>query len=428
MDIAALHQLFLSHPRICTDTRKIEKGSIFFALKGDNFNGNAFAEQAIQSGCSFAVIDEAKYAHTTNAILVNDVLETLQELARYHRKIWNKKIIALTGSNGKTTTKELIHAVLKQKFNCLATKGNLNNHIGVPLTLLELRDEHEVAIIEMGANHQKEIAALSSIALPDMGLITNIGKAHLEGFGGEAGVLKGKGELYDFLRASNGLVFMHSADQKLRSISHGLNLLKYGFSNDDHVKGKLKHGGVMLEIELTIGEKSISIQSNLTGEYNAVNILGAAAIGNYFNLSLEQIKAGIESYFPDNNRSQVAKTKFNTVIMDAYNANPSSMQLAIENLNGIDQSAKYFILGDMREMGEYAAQEHKGILQKLSSTNLKGILVGEEFYKYRNDFPYSFFRTTEDAIDFLKQHPIKNTMVLVKGSRGIKLEKVYDFL
>lgn len=423
--IQELHQLFLKNPHVCTDTRKIVKDGIFFALKGASFNGNEFAAQALEQGCAYAVIDEEKYAVNDRTILVSDVLSALQSLAKYHRKYWNKTIVALTGSNGKTTTKELIHAVLKQHYNVLATTGNLNNHIGVPLTLLQLRPEHKMAIVEMGANHQKEIELLCSIALPDYGLITNVGKAHLEGFGGEEGVLKGKGEMYDYIRSSKGKIFINSNDEKLNSIASGLSVITYGLSEKNNVYGKIIDDADFVKVELHIDDEVLLINSNLTGAYNLSNILCAAAVGKEFGVSADKIKKGIESYYPDNNRSQVVKTNKNTLILDAYNANPSSMVAALENLQRIKAENKYFILGEMREMGDYAKDEHLSILQKAVATGIKGAFVGMEFFALKDKFePYLFFKNAEEAKHYFKKNTIEHSTILIKGSRGIKLEIV----
>jgi UDP-N-acetylmuramoyl-tripeptide--D-alanyl-D-alanine ligase len=424
MSIAELHQLFLKNPFVCTDTRKIVKGAIFFALKGDNFNGNEFAQTALEQGCSLAIVDEKEFATASQIIFVDDVLKCLQELANFHRKYWGKKIIALTGSNGKTTTKELIHSVLKQKFNCAATVGNLNNHIGVPLTLLSLKPEHELAIVEMGANHQKEIELLCNIAQPDQGVITNIGKAHLEGFGGETGVLKGKGEMYEYLRKNNGTIFINGDDEKLISISHGLKKTSYGYGGNNDVKGKLLDNNIFLEMEVMHGNTSTKLTTKLTGRYNGINVLCAYAIGLSCNMREEDIKRGIEMYKPDNSRSQVVKTDRNTLILDAYNANPSSMHLALENLARIEAPHKMFVLGDMREMGEYAKTEHLAVLNKVKELSLKGFFVGEEFSRYKNDFSYTFFDNASEALKWFEKQPVSNNVVLIKGSRGIKLEQV----
>lgn len=426
MTLQELHKQFLINQVICTDTRKIIPGAIFFALKGDNFNGNKFASTAIEQGCVLAIVDEKEYVTNAKIILVDNVLVCLQNLANFHRKYWGRKIIALTGSNGKTTTKELINNVLKQKMNCLATIGNLNNHIGVPLTLLSLKHEHDIAIVEMGANHQGEIAQLCKIAEPDFGVITNIGKAHLEGFGGEAGVLKGKGEMYTYIRDYKGQIFINGDDEKLASIAKGIDSISYGYGATNSVKGEIIDDGILLSMKVQHASQTITISSNLTGKYNGINILCACAVGIQSGLSLAEIKKGIETYFPDNNRSQIKKTTNNTLILDAYNANPSSMLLAIDNLAHIEAKRKFFILGDMLEMGDYADVEHLAVLKRLKELNLNGILVGKHFYKYKSEFQYPFYMNAIEARDHLANEKIKDAVILIKGSRGIKLETVVD--
>jgi UDP-N-acetylmuramoyl-tripeptide--D-alanyl-D-alanine ligase len=426
MSIPELHQHFLKYSFVCTDTRKIKKGAIFFAIKGDNFNGNTFAQTAIEQGCSLAIVDEKEFATQPQIVLVNNVLECLQELANFHRKYWGKKIIALTGSNGKTTTKELIYAALKQKYNCIATYGNLNNHIGVPLTLLEIRPEHDLAIVEMGANHQKEIELLCKIAEPDFGIITNVGKAHLEGFGGEEGVLKGKGEMYTHIQKNNKSIFINSDDEKLSSIAEKIKSVTYGFNKPANVKGSLNEAGIFVELDIESNSTNTHIASNLTGKFNGINILCAFAVAHEFGLTNDEIKKGIESYHPDNSRSQLKKTDKNTLILDAYNANPTSMLLAIENLAQVQTENKFFVLGDMLEMGTYAEAEHLNILKKVQELKLQGIFVGKQFSEFKNQFTYTFFEDSVQAKNFLLQKKIENNVVLIKGSRGIKLENTIE--
>jgi UDP-N-acetylmuramoyl-tripeptide--D-alanyl-D-alanine ligase len=429
MTIPELHAIFLQYQQVCIDTRKITKDAIFFALKGENFNGNKFAAQALEQGCVYAVVDEKEHAVNEKIILVNDVLKCLQDLAAFHRVYWGHSgmgnfVIALTGSNGKTTTKELIHSVLKQQYNCYATVGNLNNHIGVPLTLLSLKPEHKIAIVEMGANHQKEIELLCAIAQPDQGLITNIGKAHLEGFGGEEGVLKGKGEMYDYIRKHDRTIFINGDDDKLLSISKDIKQVRYGYGERNYVKGKILDKNIFLEMEIRFEDEIKHVITNLTGKYNGINVLCAYAVGLTWDVNPEKIAKGIESYTPDNSRSQVMKTNSNTLILDAYNANPSSMVLALENLARIEAPQKMFVLGDMREMGEHAKAEHRAILEKTLQLNLKGVFVGEEFSYYKNEYDFTFFQDAGDALIWLKEKQVKNNLVLIKGSRGIKLETV----
>lgn len=433
MVIEQLYELYKQHPVISTDTRKIAPGSLFFALKGDKFDANTFAAQAVEAGAAYAVIDDAAYRVSEQFILVDDVLTTLQDLARYHRKQLQIPVVGLTGTNGKTTTKELINAVLSQQFNTLATKGNLNNHIGVPLTILTINASHQMAVIEMGANHQKEIAFLCTIAQPTHGLITNVGKAHLEGFGGVEGVKKGKGELYDYLKATNGVAFVNSSSadlmlmQQARELS---NVVYYGQAAMSAVHGNLTGNAPYLSLQwATAGNLTEQhITSQLTGEYNFDNILAAICIGNYFELSATQINEGIEGYQPKNNRSQIVKTENNTLICDYYNANPSSMAVAIANLDNLQANRKVMILGDMFEMGDEAAAEHKTVIDlALDTAADEHIFVGNEFYT-QNPGKGTFYKTAEEAIEGIKTNPISGATVLIKGSRGMALERLVAFL
>ncbi|RVU01228.1 UDP-N-acetylmuramoyl-tripeptide--D-alanyl-D-alanine ligase [Mucilaginibacter limnophilus] len=432
-----LYDMYLKHPVISTDTRRITPGSLFFALKGDKFDANTFAAQAIAAGAAYAVIDNAQYKVGEEYILVDDVLTALQDLARYHRKQLQIPVVGLTGTNGKTTTKELINAVLSQHFKTQATQGNLNNHIGVPLTILTIDSTHQAAVIEMGANHQKEIEFLSSIANPSLGLITNVGKAHLEGFGGVEGVKKGKGELYDYLAARHhegSVVFVNSDDATLmqmaasRSFKHAI---YYGTQNKDNlISGRLIENSPHLILEWWQRGSTIkhTVKSQLTGVYNLDNILAAIAIGTHLGLTPAEICKGIEGYQPKNNRSQIVQTATNTLICDYYNANPSSMAVAIDNIDKITADKKVLILGDMFEMGDEAATEHKAIIEKALSINAETIFVGKEFYQQAPQ-PLkagAFYKTTEDAISALQANPVKNATVLIKGSRGMALEKLVE--
>lgn len=442
MTTSQLYDIYLQHPLISTDTRKIAAGSLFFALKGEKFDANTFAQQAIEAGAAYAIIDNPAYQLGEKYILVEDVLTALQDLARHHRKQLTIPVIGLTGTNGKTTTKELINAVLSQRFKTLATQGNLNNHIGVPLTILNINSLHEMAVIEMGANHQKEIELLCSISMPSHGLITNVGKAHLEGFGGVEGVKKGKGELYDFLRQSHGVAFVNSKDQTLLEMEKARNLedvIFYGSTDDNNlISGAIVENDPLLTlkwVENKSGE-SHQIKTQLTGAYNLDNILVAICIGNYFNLSTEEINAGVEDYQPKNNRSQIQQTAINVLICDYYNANPSSMAVAIENVGKIDAKRKVLILGDMFEMGDEAAAEHKAIIKKAMDTPVdERIFIGREFDlanstmdhgPWTMDSKTTFYPTAEEAIAGLKANPIKNSTVLIKGSRGMALERLVE--
>ena len=437
MTIEQLYEVNRKHPVICTDTRKIGKSCLFFALKGDHFNGNEFAQQAIENGAAYAIIDEEKYAVNERFILVSDVLETLQDLARYHRKQLNIPVIGITGSNGKTTTKELIRSVLSQQFRTFATEGNLNNHIGVPLSILSINDACEIAIIEMGANHQKEIEFLCGIAQPTQGLITNVGKAHLEGFGGIEGVKIGKGELYEFIAKTGGTLFINADNPVLKEMCAERGVQKtvsYGSAKDNFISAVLKSSSPYLVIDwMTKNESSgdliYTAESNLPGIYNFDNIVCAICIGSYFKLSPGQINSGINSYHPLNNRSQLLKTERNTIICDYYNANPSSMIVALDNLESMDTDSKAVILGDMFELGNEAGREHQLILNKAMAVNsTRKILIGEEFYKLKGSKAAEFFRTVHEAQQALAENPILASTVLVKGSRGMKLETLLPLL
>jgi UDP-N-acetylmuramoyl-tripeptide--D-alanyl-D-alanine ligase len=433
-----LHQLynhFLTHPLVCTDTREIKHNSIFFALKGDDFNANQFAEQAINAGCSLAIIDEEQYKKDDRYLLVDDVLTALQELANYHRRHLTIPIISITGTNGKTTSKELVNAVLSQKYKVQATKGNLNNHIGVPLTLLSITNEHEMAIIEMGANHQGEIAMLCNIAEPDFGMITNIGKAHLEGFGGVEGVIKAKSEMYKYIQQKNGKLFVNADNDLLMNLSEGINKIKYGTNTENDFVGQFIESNPFVKLKCKaktdtsdLADKA-TISTQLIGKYNFENILAAACIGNYFNVSEEEIKTGLENYVPSNNRSQVMQTKNNLLLLDAYNANPSSMNSAIENFAQMNQPNKMVILGDMLELGEDSEKEHSAIIDLLEKKNITNvILVGSLFMKTGNKINAKTFSTSTETLEYLKEISPKNFTILIKGSRGIKLEKVVEVL
>ncbi len=437
MTTEQLYQIFLQHPQISTDTRKIAPGSIFFALKGANFDANTFAEKALESGAAFAVIDDAAYFKSDRFILVDDVLAALQDLARYHRKQLTIPVIGLTGSNGKTTTKELINSVLSQQFKTYATKGNLNNHIGVPLTLLSISRETEIAIIEMGANHQQEIAFLCGLAQPTHGLITNIGRAHLEGFGGPEGVKAGKGELFDCLEQTEGTVFVNHDDLVLEEMAfhrHFQKTFYYGKEGHCLVSGEILENVPLLKIQWWLNNGLAStqkqeLQTQLTGSYNLNNLLASICIGHYFGLSIEQINAGITGYQPENNRSQIFQTKTNTLICDYYNANPSSMEVAILNLDAIAADKKVLILGDMFELGNHSSAEHKLIIKKANEmAATQRIFIGQGFYQHHASFTGTFFETTDAAFMALKTAPVTNATVLVKGSRGMHLESLLELL
>lgn len=425
--IEEIYKLYLNYPVVGTDTRNIKKDSIFFALKGANFNANTFAKEAISKGAKYAVIDEESN-YTEGCILVDDVLITLQKLANHHRRQSKIPFLAITGTNGKTTTKELTAAVLSQKFKTLFTQGNLNNHIGVPLTLLSLSKEHEIAIIEMGANHQGEIAELCKIAEPDYGMITNIGKAHLEGFGGPEGVIKAKSEMYHFIKASGGKLFVNADDELLMRLSEGISRITYGTTPKADCKGIDDKESFLAKGIFNDKGSVVEIQSKLAGRYNFYNILAATCVGFNFGLTLAQIKNGIEEYVPSNNRSQVVKKETNTIWVDAYNANPSSMRIAIENFAMLPGNGKVLILGDMFELGEDSVKEHQALADLIESRKVwDGVyLVGKEFAKAKTSA--KIFTSTEEFINWISTNPLKNKTILLKGSRGMAMEKALEKL
>lgn len=435
LTIEELYNLFIEcKQKITTDTRRLEIGAIFFALKGENFDANLFAQQAIEGGCKYVIVDSEQVCNSENIFLVNNVLEALQKLAKYHRQQLKIPIIGITGSNGKTTNKELIHAVLSKKYNTYATKGNLNNHIGVPLTLLALNHLHEMAIVEMGANHQGEIEFLCDIADPDYGIITNIGKAHLEGFGGIEGVKKGKSELYKFLEKKNAKIFINGNDEILLELASKLSKIYYGKNIEFDVHGELFQNAEFVEFKWNIKNETIEnstlVKTHMYGDYNFINLLCATCIGNYFEVNKLEINEALMSYYPEMNRSQVKKTEFNSIILDAYNANPSSMNIAINTFIVQDFKNKMAVLGDMLELGEYSEQEHEKILLQLNNSKIDNVyLVGNNFYKLKNQFShYNFFVNVIELIDYFKNNKPIDTTILIKGSRGTQLEKIVDFL
>lgn len=423
LTISELYTIYLQHPSVETDTRKLKQGDLFFALKGDNFNGNLFAVKALELGAAYAIVDEVVDETNSKLIQVNNVLETLQQLAKYHREQFDVPFIAITGSNGKTTTKELVHAVLSSHYKTYTTIGNLNNHIGVPLTILKIKADAEFAVIEMGANHQKEIEGYCKIAQPTHGIISNVGKAHLEGFGGIEGVKKGKGELYDFIRAHNGIAFAFDDYGYLHEMSKGIQqMVWYGTANGE-VTGHVKASEPFLEVAFNKGTSFNTIQTKLVGDYNLPNILCAVTVGKYFKVPEEKIKTAIESYVPSNSRSQLVETGSNKIILDAYNANPSSMKLAIENLKHIKADSKVLVLGGMMELGEESLQEHANLVQLIQQNNFTNVLlVGGNFKTTHRQFLY--FNTADEAAAYLKTAGFKNSYLLIKGSRSMQMEKV----
>lgn len=426
MKTALLHQYFLASKSVSTDTRNISKDCIFFALKGDNFDANIFTNEALDKGAKYVVIDNPNYQVEGKTLLVDDTLIALQQLANYHRKMLNTKIISLTGSNGKTTTKELIHTVLSKKYKTIATIGNLNNHIGVPLTLLRLTKETEIGIIEMGANHQKEIEFLCEIAEPDFGYITNFGKAHLEGFGGVEGVIKGKSEMYTFLQNKNKLIFVNLDDAVQDEKTNNSNRYTFSKQKDANIKIDSIEANPMVKISF----EETTIQSHLIGLYNANNINAAITIGKYFKVSNNQIKEAIENYIPENNRSQLVKKGTNEIILDAYNANPSSMQVAIENFKQLNHNKKIAILGDMFELGEESLEEHKKIIALLrEESTITTYFIGKDFYTNKiEEKNILFFEDFTSYATYLKKIQISESLILIKGSRGMALERILEFL
>lgn len=424
--IEALYQHFISAKSISTDTRNILPGSIFFALKGPNFNANEFAAEALEKGAILAVIDEEKHKIDDRFFLVDDVLLTLQQLANYHRNQLNIPIIGLTGSNGKTTTKELITAVLSKKYNVCATKGNLNNHIGVPLTLLSIDHDHEIAIVEMGANHVGEIKALCDIAQPTHGLITNIGKAHIEGFGGFEGIIRGKSELYHHLIQTDGTVWINSQNEVLSNMAKRFKNPYFYPAKDDYYHCRLVEAAPYVLIET----ENQNVQTQLVGSYNFENIAVALCIGKFFDVPAADAEAAVREYNPTNNRSQVIRKNSNTIILDAYNANPSSMEKALENLKSMNAVNKAVILGDMKELGSTSAQEHEQIGKTLSQMSLKHIfLFGPEFEPAKQHLPNACYTTDKEELSkLIAAENIQDSLLLIKGSRSMGLETILEYV
>lgn len=425
-----LYHHYLNHGSVATDSRSIPKGAIFFGLKGDKFDGNKFAEQALNNGASLAVIDNPTFM-THDCILVENTLKTLQELANHHRKQLKAKIIGITGTNGKTTTKELIQCVLSKKYHAVATKGNLNNQIGVPLTLLSLTADVEVAIVEMGASHPGDIAELASIAAPDIGIITNIGKAHLEGFGSYEGVVRTKGELYDYIARHKGLIIYNQHNEVLKQLVMGIGIAnKLEYSNYcKSIKVTNQHDTpfISVNVEMAGTDKPMDIKTKLVGSYNIENIEAAIAVGLHFGVKPELIKNAIEEYNPSNSRSQLIQTKRNTVIMDAYNANPTSMEAAVRNFTSLESPNKIIILGEMLELGSYAESEHKKVVKLLESLGATQVfLIGQNFSGINSS--YGWFADAKACAEYFRSHEVANATILLKGSRGVGLERVLDVL
>lgn len=430
MEIARFYSdIYLKHPIVCTDTRCIREGSMFFALKGDNFNGNTFAMQAINQGASYVVVDEV--VNHSNAIFVDNVLLFLQKLANYHRKQLSIPVIGITGTNGKTTTKELVYAVLSEKYRVSCTQGNLNNHIGVPLTILSIPVTTEIAIVEMGANHRGEIAELCAIAEPNFGVITNVGKAHLEGFGSFENIIATKTELYRSIEANDGTVFLDIDNQILSQYTTSISGGVVSYSDTDNsasVFGEIIKNAVCASFELTIGDITVEVESKLFGGYNTKNMLAASCIANYFNVPILNIKNALENYTPSNNRSQITHTRTNTLILDAYNANPTSMNVAISHFNIISShKKKLIILGEMFELGKDKAEEHKAIQKLATKSNISTVFFVGNWKKMDNP-KVSCFASSQELVHYLETNKIEESLILIKGSRGVKLETIIPYL
>ena len=427
MSIIDLYDLFIHNPQITTDSRNCPKGSIFFALKGDKFDGNQYAGKALASGCVYAVIDNPDYYIGERTILVDNVLKTLQQLAHHHRKVLGLPIIGITGTNGKTTTKELLAAVLSTKFNLLYTEGNFNNHIGVPLTLLRLTHDHEMAVIEMGASHPGDIKELVDIVHPNYGIITNVGRAHLEGFGSFEGVIRTKGGLYDYIRRSKGKIFIKKENEYLQSIAKGIEQITYGNGDDAFASGQVVSCDPFLVFNWKQQGKLHTVETHIIGSYNLDNVLAAVAVGRFFKIPAERISRAIAAYEPTNNRSQFKKTDNNELIIDAYNANPSSMKVALDNFITMPVQPKAIILGDMRELGPTSDELHAEVVAQIKKGQFdKVFLCGEHFSKVGKEF--SPFATTEAMVEELRKQPLKGYHILIKGSHSMGLEKLADIL
>lgn len=427
MEIKDIHDVFLKCDSVSTDTRKIKENSLFIALKGENFDANTFAEEALSNGASYVIIDNDNFYIDQRTILVKDSLIALQDLAKFHRNYLKLPIIALTGSNGKTTTKELINVVLSKKYNTKATLGNLNNHIGVPLTLLSFTKETEIGIVEMGANHQKEIEFLCNLCQPDFGYITNFGKAHLEGFGGVEGVILGKSEMYNYLAFKHHKVFVNLDDAIQNEKTASIERITFSQSDKDAF---VFINSITSNPFVSVNFNDTEVKSNLIGLYNANNISAAITIGKYFGVSDAHIKDTIENYVPDNNRSQILTKNSNEIILDAYNANPSSMKAALENFVQLEKQNKVIIIGDMFELGDESLEEHNTIISELMSVkDVACFFIGNDFYSNKTaKSNFLFFKTFNDFSDYISQHKLENKTILIKGSRGMALERTLEFL
>ena len=429
MEAKDLYSYFLKSTGVTTDSRKIEEGTLFICLRGEHFNGNRFAEEALEKGASYVVVDDSEYfKEDKRFIIVEDCLKSLQSLAHHHRIQFSIPVIGLTGSNGKTTTKELINSVLSQQFNTTATIGNLNNHIGVPLTLLNINSNTAIALIEMGANHLKEIELLAAIAAPTHGYITNFGKAHLEGFGSIEGVVRGKSELYQFLAKNKGVCLINTADPI--QVSGTQNQKTFSFGTSDKAAVTIQNINRGADQNIVIRTEETEIISQLKGAYNFTNIAAAIAFGHYFKIPIAKIKKGIEAYNPTNNRSQWHKTDSNTLVLDAYNANPSSMKAALESFFSAKKEDCVLILGDMLELGSFADEEHQKIVDLIETKKIAEVLlIGPEFNKTKTSTSgFKKFNSSASAIPYLQEKNFQNKTILIKGSRGIALEVLKDYL
>ena len=427
MNLNELYELFLHHEKITTDSRHCPANSLFFALKGERFDGNQYAAKALEAGAAYAIIDNPEYLSGDRMILVDNVLDCLQQLAHRHRKALGIPVIGITGTNGKTTTKELLASVLATKFNVLATEGNLNNQIGVPLTLLRMNPDHEIAVVEMGASHPGDIDELVHIVAPNYGLITNVGCAHLEGFGSFEGVLHTKGELYDYLRHTNGKIFINQENKDLMGIAHGLEQITYGQHEGAFAVGHVVESNPFLTFDWKQQGKIHVVESHLVGAYNIDNVLAAVAVGRYFKIPAERISRAIAAYEPTNNRSQYKKTERNDLIIDAYNANPTSMKAALDNFASLPVHPKAVVLGDMLELGKTSDELHSGIVRQLQAEAFdKVYLCGQHFARTADGFPS--FTTTEELIAALRQDKLEGYHILIKGSHSMGLENVVELL
>jgi UDP-N-acetylmuramoyl-tripeptide--D-alanyl-D-alanine ligase len=427
MTIDALYDLYLKHPYVQTDTRQLRQGDMFFALKGPNFNANLLAEKALEAGASYAIVDEAPAGgDRARIILVDNVLDTLQALARHHRLQLRIPLLAITGSNGKTTSKELIHSVLSTTLITYTTQGNLNNHIGIPLTILRIGLDAQMAVVEMGANHIGEIAGYCTYALPTHGIITNTGKAHLEGFGSLEGVKKGKGELYDHLRQYDGMAFVMWDYEYLRDMSRGIpQVMTYGTMGTEDITGRVERNESFLEVAITKGASMPVLKTRLVGDYNLPNVLAAVAVGKHFHVSDDRIHDAIETYIPTNSRSQMIIRGTNQIILDAYNANPSSMVAAIENFARMDIQGKVLMLGGMKELGKDSVLEHQQLINLIERYSWQAVaLVGGDFAHVSH--PYVYLPDTNAAREWLQQRAFEHATILIKGSRGIAMENVLE--